>query len=48
MGHEDYGFGTVVDGIFDGWDGAGDSLGVGYFFVTVERDVEVDLSIPCH
>lgn len=33
----------MVDGIFDGGDGASDALGVGYFLVGVEGDVEIDL-----
>jgi hypothetical protein len=43
MGHEDHGFGAVVDGIFDCWDCACDSLRVGDFLVAVEWDVEIDL-----
>lgn len=33
----------MVDGIFDSWDGSGNTLGVGDFLVRVERDIEVDL-----
>lgn len=41
--HQDDGLGAVVEGVFDGWDGAGDALGVGDFLGGVEGDVEVDL-----
>lgn len=43
MGHKDHSLCTVVNGIFDGWDSSGDTLGVGNFLIGVERDVEVDL-----
>lgn len=43
VGHEDHGFGTVVDGILDCWDRACDALRVGNFLVAVEWDIEVDL-----
>lgn len=43
MGHQNDGLGAVVKGIFDGWDGAGDALGVGDLLGGVEWDVEVDL-----
>ena len=33
----------MVDGIFDGGDGTGDTLVVGDLFVSVEGDVEVNL-----
>lgn len=33
----------MVEGVFDGWDGAGDALGVGDFLGGVEGDVEVNL-----
>lgn len=45
VGHEDNSLGAVVDGILDGGDGTGDTLGVGDVLVGVERDVEVDLNI---
>jgi len=35
----------VVDGVFDGGDGADDALVVGDFLVGVEGDVEVDLEV---
>lgn len=37
------GFGTMVDGIFNGRDGTGYSLGVCDFLVGIEGDVEIDL-----
>jgi hypothetical protein len=43
MRHQDHGFGAVVNGIFDGGDGAGYTLGVGDFLITIERDIEIDL-----
>ena len=45
MGHEDYGFGALVDGIFDCGEGADDALVVGDFGVGffVQGDIEVDL-----
>jgi len=43
VGHEDDSLGAVVDRILDGWDGTGDTLGVGDVLIGVERDVEVDL-----
>jgi hypothetical protein len=42
MRHKDHRLGSVVNGIFDGGEGANDALVVGDF-VTVERDVEIDL-----
>lgn len=45
VGHEDDGFGAVVEGIFDGGDGADDALVVGDVLVGVEGDVEVDLGV---
>jgi hypothetical protein len=43
VGHEDYAFGAVLDGVFDGWEGADDALVVCDFLVAVKGDVEVDL-----
>jgi len=43
MGHQDYGFGAVGGGIFYGGKGTDDALIIGYLFVGVEGDVEVDL-----
>jgi hypothetical protein len=43
MGHKDDGFGTVVDSIFDGREGSGDSLVVCDILVRVKWNVEVDL-----
>ena len=43
MRHEDDGFGAIVDGIFDGWQGADDALVVGNFFIFVKGHVKVDL-----
>jgi len=43
VGHEDDAFCAVVDGVFDGRDGADDTLVVGDFLVRVEGNVEVDL-----
>lgn len=37
----------MVEGVFDGWDCAGDALGVGDLLGAVERDVEVNLEEPC-
>jgi len=37
------GFGTVVNGILDGGDSTGYSLGVCDLLVCVERDIEVNL-----
>jgi hypothetical protein len=42
MGHEDYGFGAMVDGVFDGGEGADDALVVCDVFFGVEGNVEVD------
>jgi hypothetical protein len=33
----------MVDGVLDGRDGTGDTLGVGDVLVRVERDIEVNL-----
>ena len=43
VGHQDDGLGAVVEGVLDGWDGAGDALGVGDVLGGIEWDVEVDL-----
>jgi hypothetical protein len=45
VGHQDDGFGAIVDGVLDGGDGAGDTLVVGDLGVglLVEGNVEVDL-----
>lgn len=43
VGHQDNSLGAVVDGIFDGGDGTGDTLVVGDLLVGIEGDVEVDL-----
>lgn len=43
MRGKDDGFGTMVDGIFDGRDGTGYSLGICDFLVGIEGDVEIDL-----
>jgi hypothetical protein len=43
MGHEDDGFGTMVDSIFDGREGSGYSLVVCDILVRVKWNVEVDL-----
>lgn len=48
MGHEDDGLGAMVDSIFDCWNSTGNTLGVGYFLVGVEGDVEVDLEETDH
>jgi len=45
VGHEDDAFCAVIDGVFDGGDGADDALVVGDFLVGVEGDVEVDLGV---
>jgi hypothetical protein len=45
VGHEDNAFCAVVDGVFDGGDGADDALVVSDFLVGVEGDVEVDLVV---
>lgn len=37
------GFGAVFDGILDGGDSTGYSLGVCDFLVSVQRDIEVNL-----
>ena len=44
MRHENDGLCAVVNGIFDGGDGTGDTLVVGNLLVLVKRDIEVDLS----
>lgn len=41
--HQHYGFGAVLNRIFDGWQGADDALGVGDVLFCVEGDIEVDL-----
>jgi hypothetical protein len=43
MRHQDHGFGAVVNGIFNRWDGTRDTLRVGDFLIRIERDVEIDL-----
>ena len=43
VGHEDHGLRTIVNGIFDCWDGTGNTLGIRNFLIGVKRDVEVDL-----
>jgi hypothetical protein len=43
VGHEDDGLGTIVNSIFDRWDGSGDTLVVGDVLVGIKRDVEIDL-----
>ena len=43
MGHEDDGFGAIVNGILDGGEGSDDALVVGDLLVGVKWDVEVDL-----
>jgi hypothetical protein len=45
MRHEDHSLGTIVDGILDGRDGAGDTLVVGNVLVGIEGNVEVDLAV---
>jgi len=42
VGHEDDGFGAIVNGVLDCGEGANDALVVGDF-VAIKRDVEVDL-----
>ena len=43
MAHENHGFGTMVNGVFDGGECADDALVVCDFLVAVEGNVEVDL-----
>ncbi len=43
VGHQDDGLCPVLQSVLDGWDSAGDALGVSYFLRGVEGDVEVDL-----
>lgn len=45
MRHQDYAFGAVLDGVFDGGKGAHDALVVCDFLVAVEGNVEVDLEV---
>lgn len=44
MGHEDDGFGTMVDSIFDGREGSDYSLVVCDLLVRIERYIEIDLN----
>lgn len=48
MGHEDNSLGSVVNGIFDCWDGSGDALVVGDLLIRIEGDVEVDLFVGAY
>lgn len=44
VGHEDDGFRTILNGVFDGWKSSDNALIVGNVLVGIEGDVEVDLA----
>jgi hypothetical protein len=44
VGHQNHGFGSMINGIFDCWDSSGNALSVCNLLIGIEGDVEIDLS----